>query len=149
MSARSGWSIFEESAERRQTGTKDLEIATALELIFSGHPLAMWIVDRESLRFLSANEAAIEKYGYTRDEFLEMSVTDISADDDVHALLKEIASVDATRRPSFVCQHRLRDGKIIDVELTLHLLGMGGRHQILALAHDVTQRNEKKRKEQL
>ena len=121
-------------------GPRTWEIATALELIFSGHPLAMWIVDRESLRFLSANEAAIEKYGYTRDEFLEMSVTDISADDDVRALLNEIASVDATRRPSLLCQHRLRDGKIIEVELTMHLLGMGGRHQILALAHDVTQR---------
>ena len=130
-------------------GPRTWEIASALELIFSGHPLAMWILDRESLRFLSANEAAIEKYGYTREEFLEMNVTDISADDDVRALLNEIASVDATRRPSFVCQHRLRDGKIIDVELAMHLLGMGGRHRILALAHDVTQRKaeELKREE--
>lgn len=128
---------------------KEWEIATALELIFSGHPLAMWIVDRDSLRFLSANEAAIEKYGYTREEFLQMSVTDISADDDVRALLNEIASTDETRRPSFVGKHRLRDGRIVDVEITMHLLGMDGRHRILALAHDVTQRKaeELKREE--
>lgn len=128
---------------------KEWEIATALELIFSGHPLAMWIVDRDSLRFLSANEAAIEKYGYTREEFLEMSVTDISADEDVRALLNEIASADETRRPSFVGKHRLRDGRIVDVEITMHLLGMDGRHRILALAHDVTQRKaeELKREE--
>lgn len=125
------------------------EIATALELIFSGHPLAMWIVDRESLRLLSANEAAIEKYGYTRDEFLQMRVTDISADDDVRALLNEIASADETRRPSFGCQHRLRDGSVIDVEMTMHLLGVDRRHRILVLAHDVTQRRaeELKREE--
>jgi two-component system cell cycle sensor histidine kinase/response regulator CckA len=128
---------------------KEWEVATALELIFSGHPLAMWIMDRDSLRFLSANEAAIEKYGYTREEFLQMSVTDISADDDVRALLNEIASTDETRRPSFVGKHRLRDGRIVDVEITMHLLGMDGRHRILALADDVTQRKaeELKREE--
>jgi len=125
------------------------EIATALELIFSGHPLAMWIVDCESLRFLSANDAAIEKYGYGRHEFLQMRVTDISADADVRSLLHEIASTDAARRPAFVCQHRLKDGRIIDVELTMHLLAMNGRHRVLALAHDVTQRRaeEVKREE--
>jgi len=90
-------------------------------------------------RFLSANEAAIEKYGYTRDEFLEMSVTDISADDDVRALLDEIASANAPRRPSFVCQHRLKDGMVIDVEMSMHLLGLDGQHRIMVSAHDVTQ----------
>jgi two-component system cell cycle sensor histidine kinase/response regulator CckA len=128
---------------------KEWEIATALELIFSGHPLAMWIVDCESLRFLSANDAAVEKYGYARSEFLQMRVTDISADADVRSLLHEIASTNAARRPAFVCQHRLNGGRVIDVEMTMHLLAMDGRHGILALAHDVTQRRaeELKREE--
>ncbi len=130
-------------------GLKEWEIATALELIFSGHPLAMWIVDRDSLRFLSVNEAAVEKYGFTREEFLEMNVTDISGDDDVREFLSEIASTNETRRPSFVGKHRFKDGSIVDVEITMHLLGMAGRNRILVLAHDVTQRKveELKREE--
>jgi len=78
-----------------------------------------------------------------------MSVTDISTDDDVRALLDEIASANAPRRPSFVCQHRLKDGMVIDVEMSMHLLGMDGQHRVLVSAHDVTQRKaeELKREE--
>jgi len=110
--------------------------------------MAMWIVDRESLRFLYANEAAIDKYGYTRDEFLQMCVTDISAGDNIRALLSEIASVDETGRPSLVCQHRLRDGRVIEVEMTMQLLDTDGRHRILALAHDATQSRAEELKRQ-
>jgi two-component system cell cycle sensor histidine kinase/response regulator CckA len=128
---------------------KSLETATALELIFSAHPLPMWIVDRVSLRFLAVNEAALDKYGFTRDEFLQMTVTDISTDDCVRAFLDEIERTDEIRRPSFGCQHRLKNSSIIDVEMTMNLLRMDGRDRILALAHDVTRRNaeETKREE--
>src|SRR5262249_44178645 len=125
------------------------ELATALELVFSGHSLAMWILHSDSFRFLSVNEAAIEKYGYTREEFLQMSVTDISADDDVHALLNEMSAAGKSRRPSFVCRHRLKNENVIEVEMTVHLLSMKGQHRILLLAHDLTQRraDEAKREE--
>jgi len=125
------------------------EIATALELIFSGHPLAMWIIDPDSLRFLSVNEAAIEKYGYSRSEFLQMCVTDLAIEEDVRPLVDELIAVDESRRPPFTCQHRLKNGKAIHVEMTMHLLSLDGRHRILALVHDVTLRRteELKREE--
>jgi two-component system, cell cycle sensor histidine kinase and response regulator CckA len=125
------------------------EVATALELIFSGHPLAMWIIDPDSLRFLSVNEAAVEKYGYTRNEFLEMCVTDLAIEEDVRPLVDELISVDESRRPPFTCQHRLKSGRAIHVEMTMHTLSMDGRHRILALVHDVTLRRteELKREE--
>src|SRR5262245_33739893 len=117
------------SASGSKSSAKSWEIATALELVFSGHPLAMWIVDPETLRFLSVNEAAAEKYGYSQEEFLEMLITDITPDKDMRALVDEIASVDDTRRPPFSSQHRVRAGQTIHVELTMHLLRMDGQHR--------------------
>jgi two-component system, cell cycle sensor histidine kinase and response regulator CckA len=136
-------------SKEKSTDEKAWETATALELIFTGHPLPMWIVDRESLRFLAANEAALEKYGFTREEFVQLQITDITAGEDVRAVVSEIVSVDHVRRSPLTCQHRLKDGKAIHVELTLQLLSLDGRNRILAMAHDVTQRRaeEVKREE--
>jgi two-component system cell cycle sensor histidine kinase/response regulator CckA len=128
-------------ASRRRTA-KEWEIAGALELIFSGHPLAMWIFDRATLRFLAVNQATIAKYGYAREEFLQMRVTDISVGEDVPAVLNAVACADGTQRPPLVCRHRLRDGRTIDVEMTTHLLFVGGRQGILTVAQDITQRKE-------
>src|ERR1700685_4643096 len=47
------------------------------ELLFSVHPFPMWMYDRATLRFLDVNRAAVEAYGYSREEFLEMKIVDI------------------------------------------------------------------------
>jgi len=148
-----GWSsAYVPSGRHRKRispARKAWETATALELIFTGHPLPMWIVDRESLRFLAANEAALETYRITRDEFLQLQITDITASEDVRAVVNEIGSVDHFRRAPLACQHRLKDGRTIYVELSLQLLSLEGRDRILAMAHDISQRRaeEVKREE--
>ena len=136
-------------SKRLNPPKKAWETATALEWIFTGHPLPMWIVDRESLRFLAANDAAVEKYGFTRDEFLQLQITDITASEDLRATVGEIGSVDHVRRSPLTCQHRLKDDKTIYVELTLQLLSLDEPDRILAMAHDVSQRRaeEVKREE--
>src|SRR5579864_259302 len=48
-----------------------------LELLFSANPYPMWVYDRTSLRFVSVNDAAVRTYGYSREEFLRMSILDI------------------------------------------------------------------------
>jgi len=66
-----------------------------LELLFENNPLPMWVFDLETLAFLAVNQAAIVKYGYSRDEFLRMTLQDIRPPEDIHALLPEL--VFATR----------------------------------------------------
>src|SRR5688572_23135827 len=51
--------------------------ASAFKLLFQNHPVPMWIYDLDTLGFLEVNDAAIQKYGYTRAEFLALTIKDI------------------------------------------------------------------------
>lgn len=51
--------------------------AEGYRLLFESHPQPMWLYDVESLAFLAINEAAVERYGYSREEFLAMTIADI------------------------------------------------------------------------
>ena len=54
----------------------------SFRLLFEGNPVPMWVIDRETLRFLAVNEAAVAHYGYTREQFMAMSVADLRPSDD-------------------------------------------------------------------
>lgn len=53
----------------------------------------MWIYDIHSLAFLEVNEAAVKHYGYSRDEFLKMTIKDIRPPEDIPLLLNDVANV--------------------------------------------------------
>ena len=110
--------------------------------LFAGNPLAMWIYDLETLAFLEVNDAAVARYGYCREEFLRMRLTDIRPPEDEQRLLEDVRS----RRPDFQLsgqwRHRLRDGRLIDVEITSHTLNFRGRAAALVVVHDVTDRKK-------
>jgi two-component system cell cycle sensor histidine kinase/response regulator CckA len=125
-----------------QGATRTLEqpdLTTALEPIFAGHPLAMWIFDKKSLRFLTVNEAAIAWYGYTQEEFLKMRIPDVAASEDIPAILQAVASVDGTPRPALSCRHRLKNGRIVAVQMMTQLL-MGTHQGVLTVVQDLTPR---------
>ena len=54
--------------------------------MFEANPVPMWVFDRETLRFLDVNDAAIDHYGYTREEFLQMTIQEILGPEDPPAL---------------------------------------------------------------
>jgi PAS domain S-box-containing protein len=85
--------------------------------------------------------AAVEHYGYTRDEFLAMTIADLRPPEDLPALPHIVARARATPLyRSGVLRHRTKDGRIIAVEVTSHAVQVGGRPARLVLAHDVTER---------
>ncbi len=110
-------------------------------LLFEDNPLPMWVFDRESLRFLEVNQAAIVRYGYTREEFLEMTVADIRPPEDVARLKETVAQSSGLARPA-QWRHRLKDGRMIEVEVASHTISYAGRPAVLSVLHDVTQRNQ-------
>ena len=59
-------------------------------LLFERHPLPMWVYDAQTLRFLAVNDAAVRHYGYSREEFLAMAITDIRPAEEVQQLLASI-----------------------------------------------------------
>jgi PAS domain S-box-containing protein len=113
-------------------------------LLFESNPQAMWVYDRESLKFLAVNNSAIAQYGYSRDEFLSMTIKDIRSPENVPDLLKNISAEDGvTLAGSWT--HQKKDGTTIEVEVISHPLIFAGRSAKLVLANDVT---ERKRAEQ-
>jgi len=113
-------------------------------LLFADNPQPMWIYDLETLHFLEVNEAATAHYGYTRDEFLALRITDIRPREDVPLLFENVQQRTALNL-SGTWRHLLKDGRVIDVEISSHTLSFAGRRGVLVLAQDIT---ERKRAEQ-
>jgi len=99
-------------------------------LLFESNPHPMWIYDRETLRFLEVNDAAVRHYGYTREEFLAMTIEDIRPEEKAPRL--------AAR--SGVWSHRTKKGQVIEVEVVSAEIVVGGRSARVVLADDVTER---------
>ena len=111
-------------------------------LLFERHPLPMWVYEAETLRFLAVNEAAVRHYGYAREEFLAMAITDIRPVDDVEELLASLDDEGAGSPIPRTWQHRIKDGTLIDVEITAGRVEWEGRDAALILAHDVSERRQ-------
>jgi PAS domain S-box-containing protein len=108
--------------------------------LFDNNPHPTWVFDRETLRFLAVNAAAVRKYGYSSDEFLKMTLKDIRPPEDVPAMLERVASIRAGIETVGTWRHRRKDGTIIDVEITSYGLSFAGRPAEVVVAVDVTQR---------
>jgi PAS domain S-box-containing protein len=100
----------------------------------------MWVYDLETLAFLAVNTAAVEKYGYTEEEFLSMTIKDIRPPEDVPLLLENLRQVRSESERSGTWRHRTKGGDVIDVDIVSHELNFDERPARLVLAHDVTER---------
>jgi PAS domain S-box-containing protein len=85
------------------------------------------------------NEAAVRKYGYTRDELLQMTVLDIRPPEDVARLKTVLTKLEGNNLQTGVWRHKARDGTVFDVEITTHALEFAGRPARLVVANDVTE----------
>jgi PAS domain S-box-containing protein len=111
-------------------------------LLFESNPQPMWVYDLSTLRFLAVNDAAISHYGYSRSEFLEMSIMDIRPEDDVQLLREYIASGNPELDHAGVWRHRKKDGTVINVEITSNRVNFAGRAAEFVLANDITVRKK-------
>ena len=111
-------------------------------LLFEDNPLPMWVFDRKTLAFLQVNQAAVAHYGYSRDEFQSMTLADIRPPEDVERLEQKLKEDWETPAISGQWRHRLKDGRLIDVEVASQAISYGGRKAVLSVLHDVTQRNQ-------
>src|SRR3972149_9336118 len=95
-------------------------------LLFKNHPLPMWVYDLETLAFLEVNDAALEKYGFTHDEFLTLTIKDIRPAEDLAHLINHLEQERPSLQRSGEWRHRLKNGQIIDVEITSHTFKFEG-----------------------
>ena len=109
----------------------------AADGLFLSHTDPMWIYDLETLRFLAVNDAAVAKYGYSRDEFLAMTIADIRPPEDVAALTANVAAT-VGRNEAGVWRHRLKSGEVIHVDISGNTFTHDGRRAELISARDVS-----------
>ena len=97
-------------------------------MLFEASPMPMWVYDAETLAFLAVNDAAVRHYGYSRDEFLAMTINDIRPPEDVPALLADVKARGGPGSPApKTWRHRRKDGSLIDVEITAGRITFEGR----------------------
>ncbi len=111
-------------------------------LLFESNPQPMWVYDLSTLRFLAVNDAAIRHYGYSRAEFLDMSIMDIRPEDDVKLLCEYISSGNPELDHAGEWRHRKKDGTVINVEVTSNRVNFAGRAAEFVLANDITERKK-------
>lgn len=100
-------------------------------VIFVENPFAMWVYDRETLFFLAVNDAAVTRYGWSREEFLRRKITDIRPPEDIPKLYEVVRNRPPGWYRTRQWRHRLRDGSIVPVEVTSHPMTFNGREAIL------------------
>jgi PAS domain S-box-containing protein len=134
---------FDGAREKKQPTVLPLECQTAFDQqLFDDHPLPMWLFEEESLRFLRVNNAAIETYGFSREEFLSMTILDIRPEEDCH-LVREFISHRPTGDPAKgEWRHHLKDGRAIDVEISSRGFLFEGKAVRLVVARDITQQKQ-------
>lgn len=107
--------------------------------LFLKNPQPMWIYDLATLAFLEVNQAAIDKYGYSRDEFLKMTIKDIRPTEDLPKLIESIHGGRADFQASGDWQHLNKSGHIFIVKILSHRLEYHNRDAVLVTAYDVTE----------
>jgi len=130
--------VFRDITERQRTENQVRASEERYRHLFEANPHPMWVFDRETLGFLAVNDAAVAKYGHSRDEFLARTLKDIRPDQDVPTLLAKIAADTDGFDDAGVWRHRLKDGRVIRVRIASHTLTFDGRRAEVVLAQDVT-----------
>jgi PAS domain S-box-containing protein len=111
-------------------------------VLFATYPSPTWVYDAETLAFLAVNDAAVECYGYSREEFLAMTIRDIRPREDIPALLKSGTVTSDKAQAAGVWRHRKKDGEIILAEIFAAGIQFEGRVAQLAIANDVTEQRK-------
>ena len=132
--------VFRDVSARRQAEHEIAESARRYKLLFDSNPQPMWVYDQETLSFLAVNNAAIQSYGYSREEFLGTTLLHIRPEEDVPKLLEVTAVPTTSLHTEGPWRHRKKNGTVITVEITEHPLVFDGREACLVLASDITER---------
>jgi PAS domain S-box-containing protein len=129
------------SIERKKNTLKLKQSEEKYRNLFHLSPQPMWVFDNETFKFLSVNEAAIQHYGYSKEEFLAMTIKDIRAASDAK-MVDEIVSTTKKNQAFYkgTFSHYKKNGDLIYVDIQSNTINFNGKMARLVLATDISER---------
>lgn len=130
------------SQERRKKSAELEESERRYSDLFQLNPQPMWVYDPDTLQFLNVNAAAIQHYGFSREEFLLMTIRDIRPEEEVLRVEEAEGHVRTKREPFShgIFKHRKKSGELIQVEIQSSPIQFKGKMAQVVLAIDITER---------
>jgi PAS domain S-box-containing protein len=126
--------------ERDAASRERLRAEQRYAQIFNGSPQPIWVHDRDTLRFLMINEAAVRQYGWSRQEIQSMTVATLIPPEENPLPMRSGEVAPTLAADPFETHHVTRDGRLLDVEVWTRSIDFGGQPAELVFAVDVTER---------
>lgn len=124
------------SIERRRINNELKESELKYHNLFDLSPIPMWVYDLITLAFLNVNDAAINHYGYSKEEFLTMTVNDIRPPEEVAKMEEVITSIANSKKSIY--RHLKKNGELIDVEIQSNEIYFDNKNACLVLSNDIS-----------
>src|SRR5215469_7459309 len=126
--------------ERRRAEEELRKSESVLSLLFEHNPIPTWLYDVECLRFLRVNQAAVRQYGYSQEEFADMTILEIRSAAEREKVAAYLQEMSAETEEHGFWLHQGKDGKTFEVELISHGMMHAGRRVRLVVAQDISER---------
>jgi two-component system cell cycle sensor histidine kinase/response regulator CckA len=141
--ARANESLRLELAHREKTDAELRESEAQFRFLFTENPQPMWVFGLRDRHFLAVNNAALRQYGFSRQEFMQLTPRDLLPPEQVEAFDADIAQACAKSEVRSRWQHFRKDQTVIDVELTARDFDFAGARARLVVVHDITEQQER------
>lgn len=132
--------IFEDITERKNIENALRESEIRYRALFSQAPDAITLLDADTGELLEFNDAAHEKFGYTRKEFGELTIPDIQVTESAEEITRHINKILEKGSDVFETENRTKDGQIRNMLINARLISIEGRNVIQSIATDITER---------
>ena len=133
--------VIGSAVERRRAKDEIQASQRKYQLLFENNPLPMWMLSLPSYAIVDVNDAAIDHYGYSREEFLKLNARDLRPKEELERFETQIVSMKrvGTNRIG-IWKHKKKNGEIILADVVTHDIQSEGEDLRIVLAIDVTER---------
>lgn len=134
------YGIARDATEINKSKAALMESEKLYRYLFDNNPVPITIWDFETHQFIDCNEEALRKYGYTKEEFLQLTIRDIRPPEDVHLIEQFTQSEQAFREnQQRIWRHMKKNGELIYVEIRSELINYNGRRASIVILQDITE----------